>query len=63
MRQVTKRISLLILQESEQRTLELVGGTIEDVDVSGLEDIVELNEDEQSQSEGIKFRLNATTWM
>uniref|UniRef100_A0A914ZPX4 MIF4G domain-containing protein n=2 Tax=Parascaris univalens TaxID=6257 RepID=A0A914ZPX4_PARUN len=45
-------VPAILFQESEQRTLELVGGTIEDVDVSGLEDIVELNEDEQSQSEG-----------
>lgn len=36
----------ILFQESEQLTLEPVGGTIEEVDVTGLEDIPEADEEE-----------------
>ncbi|VDM36735.1 unnamed protein product [Toxocara canis] len=44
-------VPAILFQESEQRTLEPVCAAIEDVDVTGLEDIAEVNEDEQLQSE------------
>ncbi|KAK6110548.1 MIF4G domain family protein [Brugia pahangi] len=47
-------VPAILFQESERRTLDLVGGRIEDVDLSGLDAIVEEAEDEgDDHSEGI----------
>lgn len=52
-----------IFQESEQRTLDLVEGKIEDVDLSGLDTIAEEAEDEgDDHSEGLFFKFLLLAW-
>uniref|UniRef100_A0A0N5AUM2 MIF4G domain-containing protein n=1 Tax=Syphacia muris TaxID=451379 RepID=A0A0N5AUM2_9BILA len=49
--ELRQMVPAILFEESEQRTLEPVGGAIEDVDVTGLEDIIEVDEDQETEAE------------